>query len=254
MVGGDGLTGGVHGHVLGDEDGEDGLGEDAGDGGLVDAEAEEQVGKGVDEDDEPGASVHEALQGRGDAGVDDRHEVSRPDAMEKGGDEAEDGERDEHREHRVERVGDRRRDALAQVDAKLLVLGELHEDRRGGKSDDDCAEQAVRTGEVLAEHAGDVVGADAGELVAGGNLAGLLDALLDLVVLDGDDLGARIARVGVGELGHVRDACRGGADGLRHHDEQRGDTDDHAGDRVLEALVARQAVADDAGEHDGRDV
>ena len=208
----------------------------------MNAQAEEQVGQRIDQDNEPGACVHEALERGCDAGVDQRHEVGRPDAVEQGGDEAKDSERDEHRDHGVEGVCDRRRNPLAQVHAELLVLGELDEHSGGDKANDDGAKQAVGAGVGLGEHVGDVVGAN------GRNLVALRDgkARLDLLARHGVGLCVLVGSALVGDLGEVLDGRRGAAHALGHHDAQGRDANDHAGNGVLEALVLGEAIADDA--------
>ncbi len=56
----------------------------------------------------------------------------------------------------------------------------------------------------------------------------------------------------VGEQ-RARGGKRGG-DLLRHHDDESRDSDDHASERVIETLVLSEAIANQSGQDNGRDV
>lgn len=75
VIGLDGATGGKGSHVVDDEHGQDRLDGSARDGGLVNTDAEQQVSKGVDEDNSPRTSVHDALERVGDARGDDGAQI-----------------------------------------------------------------------------------------------------------------------------------------------------------------------------------
>ena len=156
-------AGSVGAHVLGDQDGEHGLGKDAGDGALVNTQAEEQIGEGVDDNDTPDVGVKCLQRGLYDQ-LDDISEVGAKANIEHGGEQTERSEGEQHRDHDVEGAGYRRRHALAKVNLELVDARELDEERRREQADDDGAKQAVRTGvgrqEYARDHAGDVVDHD----------------------------------------------------------------------------------------------
>ncbi len=204
----------------------------------MDAQAEQQVSEGVDDDDGPGTGVHDALERGGDARGDERQQVGAK-ASEDRGNETKDGEREQHRNHDIEGVGNRGRHALAKVDLDPLHVGELDEERHGKQADDDRTKEAVgaRVGRGKGPR-----GVDAGERVALGHAERAREAA------DGK---ARRSGGLVGGVGGVDDVTHGGDDGLRHHDDERGDADDDAGNGVLKALVDGKAVAKHAGQDDG---
>ena len=217
MIGLDGAAGGKGSHVVDDEHGQDRLDGSARDGGLVNADAEQQVRKSVDEDNSPRTGVHDALERVGDARGDDGAQIGAGKHGEQSRGNCEDREVEQHRDHDVKGVGDRGGHTLAQLYFKLLDAGNLDEERDGEQGDDNSREQTVGTG----------VGSRKGARDLG----------------RGDLVGEQRARGG-----------KRGGDLLRHHDNESGDGDDHAGKRVIEALVLSEAVADQSGQDNGRDV
>ena len=217
MIGLDGATGGKGSHVVDDEHGQDRLDGSARDGGLVNTDAEQQVSKGVDEDNSPRTGVHDALERVGDARGDDGAQIGAGAHGEQGCGKSEDCEVEQHRDHDVEGVGDRGRHALAQLNLELLDARNLDEERDGEQGDDNSREQTVGAG----------VGSRKGARDLGG----------------GDLVGEQRARGG-----------KRGGDLLRHHDDESRDSDDHASKRVIETLVLSEAVANQSGQDNGRNV
>ena len=226
-------------HVINNKHGQDWLDQNTRDGGLVNAKAEEQVCKGVDDDDCKWTSIHEALQWGRNACCNDGHKVSTSTNCKKSRSNTKDGQGQHHWNHGVKRICNRWWNALTKADLQLLNAGELNEDSGRKQANDDCTKEAVSTGEGSGESTSYI---NARNCIAG------WQKLSNISHRKCNSCSCCISGVCC-----MKNSTCSGNNALRHHDDKCSNTNNNARDCVFKTLVTSEAITNNACKNNCRE-